>query len=223
MMGEEIKIEGTAEAAPVSRPVKKSGWHDWTEARQRFKDLLVVFFGVYAAFLLNRFETDRRDAQRRGQIFDALEREVRANVDEMKQGVSAARVEIDAFDRKLAAGEMPSLAVSYNNSSYSPSDDATLLQAGGIDVLDVQTLDELRKVNGLRRSFAASMRNQFELELMILGTHEGGEFYDAETKQLKKHFTWYPVVLHQVMTDAQTLQAGEEELLGVILSKRPPH
>ncbi len=219
-MSEKATTAEPAVAAPANLPVKRRGWHDWTEARQRFKDLLVVFFGVYAAFLLNRFESDHRDTQRRGQILDALEREVSANFEEMKQGLAGGEAEVAAFDRKLAAGEMPSLAISYNNSSYSPSDDATLLQAGGVDVLDVQTLDEVRKVNELRREFAASMRNQFELELTILGTHETGDFYDRETKQLKNHYAWYPVVLHHLIDDARTLLNGEEELLALIRSKR---
>ena len=207
-----------SDAAPMAAP--KHPWLDWTELRGRAKELVVVFLGVYAAFLLNRCEGDRRDAQRRGQILNALEREVRANVDELKPALAAGQAQVEAFDRKLAAGEMPPLGISYNNSSYSASDDATLLGAGGVEVLDVQTLDALRKVNGLRRSFAASMQNQYQLELMTLGPHENTEFYDPGTRQLKGRYAWYPNVLHGLVADARTLLAGEEELLETIRAKR---
>ena len=75
-MSEEASEELTGQA--VARP-SHSSWrpfHDWQETRTRFKDLLVFFFGVYGALLLNRWDADRRDSVRRHQLFVALEHEV---------------------------------------------------------------------------------------------------------------------------------------------------
>ena len=76
-------------------------------ARRRFGELVIVFVGVYAAFLLNRFDTDRRDAKRRAQILEAFEREVSTSVEELKGDVAQAGAVFSDFDRRLAAGKCP--------------------------------------------------------------------------------------------------------------------
>lgn len=213
--GETERSEGVPVAVPSSgTPVGTSRLRSRLNYfRQRLRELAVVFFGVYAAFLLNRFETDRRDTQRRGQILDAIERQVSAKVNDLAQNVDEGRTELAEFDRKLAAGEKPSLGIQYSNASYSPSEDATLLQAGGLELLDVQTLESFRKVNTLERALNSLTHDQFQMELTMLGNQAGGEFYDPDTRQLRDHFKWYPVVLHEVLSTAEALLAAEQELL----------
>ena len=137
--------------------------HAWAVTRRRLAELLIVFVGVYAAFLLNRFDNDRRDTKRREQILDALEREIGSNVEDYRRALGLAERAIAEFDRQLAGGEMPGLVIMFNNSSYSSTDDATLLQAGGLELLDVESLEMLRRVNADQRSLVAALHNQFEL------------------------------------------------------------
>ncbi len=215
---------------PPPEPVRKSivaraagvlpGVTGWGDARARFKDLVIVFIGVYAAVVLNRFETDRRDTRRRNQILEALEREVSANVDELKSDLTTVETLCGTFDRQLAAGEMPPLSISAVNTGYSASDDATLLQAGGIELLDVQALELLRTVNGQERSLIGLTRDQFELGLVMLANREKEEFYDPTTKQLKPRYAWYPATQHTVLVSAKALLASEEELLTAIRARQ---
>ena len=114
----------------------------------------MVFFGVYAVFCLNRFDAERRDANRRRQLFDALEHKVSGTVEALRSDLADARTAIEGFDHRLAASEMPLLAISYSHTAYNATDDATLLQAGGLELLDVETLDRLREVNRLQRRAA---------------------------------------------------------------------
>ena len=219
-MSEDAGEELTGQA--VARPAT-SAWrpfHDWAEARARFKDLLVVFFGVYAAFLLNRFETDRRDTIRRRQLFEALEHEVSANVEGLKTSLQESHATLEAFDRKLAAGEMPPLGISYSSTAYSANDDATLLQAGGLELLDVETLDQLREVNQLQRVLVDAVHTNFQLQLTLLGPHEHTDFYDPNTKQLRRHYAWYPGTVHLLRKSGDALLAGEEKFLTLIRAKR---
>ncbi len=221
-MSDETTVKAVDE--PRALPAKTRFFHSprWLKFRRGFKELLIVFSGVYAAFILNRADSDRRDTRRRVQILDALEREVRAKVDDLKPEVDNGAVELAEFDRRLAAGEMPSLAIQYSNASYNPNGDATLLQAGGLELVDVQTLELLRKVSALERTVSAITHDQFEMELTILGMHEGGEFYDPATRQLKSHYRWYPVVLHHLLSNAQALLAAEQELLTRIQDRHRP-
>lgn len=212
-------------AATSSEPLasaraRRTPFFTWMEARQRFKDLLVVFFGVYAAFLLNRFETDRQDSNHRRQILEALEHEVEPTVQEIKAAVTQIRASTEDFDRRLAAGEMPHLSVSYGLTGYSASDDATLLQAGGLELLDAETLDALRKVNELQRNLVESLHNSFQLGTFLLGAREDSDFYDAATRQLRRQYKWYPAVMHSILKTAQELLAAEEKLLTLIQARR---
>ena len=181
--------------------------------RRRLVELLIVFVGVYAAFLLNRLDTDHRDTKRRLQILDALAREVSANVSELKHDVGQADEQLAAFDRQLAGGEMPRLGISFTNSGYSASDDATLLQAGGLELLDVQTVERLRKANTLQRTLLAGTHNLFELSLAVLANHKTEDFYDPATKQLRLEYAWYPRVLHNTLAEAKDVLNAEELLL----------
>ena len=185
----------------------------WAVIRRRGTELLVVFFGVYAAFLLNRFDTDRRDAKRRAQILESLDQEVATNLDELKNDVSQAEGFFADFDRRLASGEMPPLSVSFVDSGYSSSDDAALLQAGGLELLDIQTVERIRVVNDLERSLLAFTHDQFELGLAELTNHAPGDFYDPATHQLKKRYDWYPRLQHKTLAQAKELLAVEEKLL----------
>ena len=190
--------------------------------RRRLAELLIVFVGVYAAFLLNRFDTDRRDARRRQQILDALEREISSNVEDYRRELGRAEGEIAEFDRQLTGGQMPRLVIMFNNTSYSSTDDATLLQAGGLELLDLQSLEMLRQVNADQRSLVAALHNQFEISLVELANHEPADFYDPATHQLKRTYQWYPGAMHNVLASAREILGTEEKLLAHIRAVRHP-
>ena len=202
--------------APV--PVKAS--HGWATARRRLAELLIVFVGVYAAFLLNRFDTDRRDARRRAQILEAFEQEISTSIQELREDIAVAEAAFADFDRRLVAGEMPPLGVSFTDTGYSASDDATLLQAGGLELLDMQTIELVRQVNTLERSLLAFTHDQFELSLVELANHSSEDFYDPATHQLKKRYDWYPQLRHSMLKQAKDLLTAEEKLLARLQANR---
>ena len=194
----------------------------WAAARRRAVELLIVFFGVYAAFLLNRMDTDRRDANRRAQILSAVEREMSSALEPLEQNVVQAEAQLAEFDRQIASGAMPQLTIIYTNSSYNATDDATLLQAGGLELLDMETVERLRKVNDTQRAMLEGVHNQFELSLAELPNHDPRDFYDPATHQLKSQYQWYPHSLHNLLADAKTALAAQKELLAHIRAMQRP-
>ena len=187
-------------------------------------ELVIVFVGVYAAFLLNRMDTDRRDAKRRSAILDAVEREMSSEVAEFKENLAGVDVQFAEFNRQLAAGKMPRLSIIYTNSSYSAVDDATLLQSGGLELLDMETVELLRKVDTLERSLLEGSHNQFELSLATLTNHNSDDFYDltTPTHQLKPQYQWYPAILRNTIATAKDALAAQEAPLAHIRSLRNP-
>ena len=70
----------------------------------------------------------------------------------LREGIESAKLnrskeqepEAAEFRRALDAGEMPPLRPFVFTTDYSPGDFATMLQSGGVQLLDVQTLTTLR-------------------------------------------------------------------------------
>src|SRR6266436_8811752 len=122
-----------------------------TEKRSRFgrfggwvAELVLVFVGVYAAFWLSNYQQHRQDAERRDQILASLEQQLREGIQSGKINRANQEQRAAEFRRALNAGEMPPLQPFVFTTDYSPSDWATMLQSGGVQLLDVQTLMAVR-------------------------------------------------------------------------------
>ena len=107
-------------------------------------ELVLVFVGVYAAFWLNNYQQHRQDAGRRDRILAALEQQLGEGIDSGKINRAKQEQKAAEFRRALDAGEMPPLQPFVFISDYSPTDWATMLQSGGVQLLDVNTLMAVR-------------------------------------------------------------------------------
>src|SRR5207248_11738538 len=107
-------------------------------------ELALVFIGVYAAFWLNGYQQHQQEAKRRDQILASIERTLRAGLESGKINTAQEEGQSAEFRSALDAGKMPPLHPFVFTTDYNPCDFATLLQAGGIELLDVETLTALR-------------------------------------------------------------------------------
>src|SRR6267378_4466768 len=204
-----------------------------TEKRSRFShfggwvaELVLVFVGVYAAFWLSSFQQHREDAQRRDQILASLEQEFLKGIESGK--IAEAREERQAkeFRRALDAGEMPPLHPFVFTTDYSPGDVATLLQSGGVELLDVKTLMALRQMESVIRWGLSDMQRYQKLsdELIMPNLDQDiSFFYDPATKKLRKRFEIYPQALEATVKFAHDLDRTKTELLGQIQAERQRH
>src|SRR5438067_13196949 len=162
-------------------------------------ELLLVFVGVYAAFWLNNYQQRRAEAQRHDQILASLEQEFLRGIESGK--ITGAKQERQAaeFRRALDAGEMPPLRPFVFTTDYSPSDLATMLQSGGTELLDLETLKALRDDESVIRWGLARMSRYQKLsdELIVPNLDQDSSFfYDPATKKLRKRVEVYPEALH---------------------------
>ena len=107
-------------------------------------ELLLVFVGVYGAFWLNNYQQHRQDAERRDQILASLEQQLSKGIESGKINRAKQEQKAAEFRRALDAGEMPPLQPFVFTTDYSPTDWATMLQSGGVQLLDVETLMAVR-------------------------------------------------------------------------------
>src|SRR5439155_3781971 len=188
-----------------------------TEKRSRFArfgrwiaELVLVFVGVYAAFWLNSYQQHRQDAERRDQILAFIEQTLRQGIESSKINRTTEQQPAAAeFRRALDASEMPPLRPFVFITDYSPSDLATMLQSGGVQLLDVQTLRALRNDESVIRWGLARVARYQKLsdELIVPNLDQDiSFFYDPATKKLRKRFEIYPEALQETVNLANDLE-----------------
>jgi hypothetical protein len=186
-------------------------------------ELLLVFVGVYAAFWLNNYQQRQQDAGRRDRILASIEQTLRYGIESNKINRAEQKREAAEFRRALDAGEMPPLHPFVFTTDYSPGDFATMLQAGGIQLLDLETLTALRNDESVIRWGLSRMARYQKLsdDLIVPNLDQDiSFFYDPATKKLRNRFEIYPEALDARLKFANDLERTHTELLKRIRAER---
>jgi hypothetical protein len=202
-----------------------------TEKRSRLShvggwvaELILVFVGVYAAFWLSNYQQYRQEAERRDRILAYIEQTLSEGIESSKANrAKEQEPEAAEFRRALDAGEMPPVRPFVFITDYSPSDLATMLQSGGVQLFDVQTLRALRNDESVIRWGLARMARYQKLsdELIVPNLDQDiSFFYDPNTKKLRKRFEIYPQALQDTVNFANELERTHTELLKQIKAER---
>jgi len=186
-------------------------------------ELLLVFVGVYGAFWLNNYQQHRQDAGRRDQILAALGQQLSKGIDSGKINRAKQEQKAAEFRRALDAGEMPPLQPFVFITDYSPIDWATMLQSGGVQLLEVETLMAVRNDESVIRWGLSRMAWYQKLsdELIVPNLDQDiSFFYDPATKKLRKRFEIYPDALDANVQFANELERTHTKLLKRIQAER---
>jgi hypothetical protein len=204
-----------------------------TEKHSRFShfagwvaELVLVFVGVYAAFWLNNYQQHRQDAERHDRILASIEQTLHEGIESGKINRAKEERQAAEFERALEAGEMPPLRPFVFTTDYSPGDFATMLQSGGIQLLDLETLTALRNDESVIRWGLSRMARYQKLsdELIVPNLDQDiSFFYDPATKKLRKKFEIYPEALQATVKFANELERTHTELLKRIQAERQHH
>ena len=185
--------------------------------------LVLVFVGVYAAFWLNNYQQHEQDAERRDQILASIERTLSGGIESNKVNRVEQQLEATEFRRALDAGEMPPLRPFVFTTDYSPGDFAAILQAGGVQLLDLETLNALRNDESVIRWGLSRMARYTKLsdELIVPNLDQDVSFfYDPATKKLRRRFEMYPEALDARVKFADDLERTHTKLLKQIQAER---
>src|SRR5437867_8420033 len=163
-------------------------------------ELVLVFIGVSAAFWLNNYQQHQQEAKRRDQILASLERLLGQGIESGKTNASKEEQQAATFQHALDAGEMPLLRPFVFTTDYSPGDFATLLQSGGIELLDVETLTALRNDESVIRWGLSRMAHYQKLsdELIVPNLDEDiSFFYDPAARNCENASRCIPKLSRQ--------------------------
>ncbi len=201
-----------------------------TEKRSRFArfgrwvaELVLVFVGVYLAFWLSNYQQRQQDAERRDRILASIEQLLQQGIESGKINRAKQERRAAEFQRALDAGEMPPLQPFVFITDYSPGDFATMLQSGGNQLLDLETLTALRNDESVIRWGLSGMARYQKLsdELIVPNLDQDiSFFYDPATKKLRKRFEIYPEALQANVKFANDLERTHTELLKQIQAER---
>ena len=201
-----------------------------TEKRSRLSrfgrwvaELVLVFVGVYLAFWLNNYQQGRQDIERRDRILASIEQTLREGIESNKVSRAKEQQQAAEFRRALDAGEMPPLRPFVFTTDYSPGDFAALLQSGGIQLLDLETLTALRNDETIIRWGLSRMTRYTKLsdELIVPNLDQDiSFFYDPASRKLRKRFEFYLEALDATVRFANELERTHTELLKRIQAER---
>ena len=186
-------------------------------------ELLLVFVGVYAAFWLNNYQQRRQDEERHDRILASIERTLREGIESNEVSRAKEQQAAAEFRRALDAGEMPPLRQFVFTTDYSPGDFAALLQSGGIQLLDLETLTALRNDETIIRWGLSRMARYTKLsdELIVPNLDQDiSFFYDPTSRKLRKRFEFFPEALDATVRFANELERTHTELLKRIQAER---
>jgi hypothetical protein len=180
--------------------------HEPTERRwtsilfDRLTELVIVFIGVYAAFILSAHQSHEQERQRRGQILALLAKGAAATAASLKQTTVDYDRRMNEFLSQLAKGEMPEITAISWATSYNPDERNWLLQAGGLELLDIETIVRLKELDAVARTGFGTMAHYQQISDQLIVPHVGEGrtfFYDPATKQLRNDYAQYPEMLKE--------------------------
>ena len=186
-------------------------------------EVVLVFLGVSAAFWLNNYQQHEQEAKQRDRILASLERTLRQGIASGKVNAAQEERRRAEFQRALEAGEMPPLRPYVFTTDYSPGDFAALLQSGGVELLDVETLTALRDDESVIRWGLSRLQRYQKLSDELIVPNLGQDtsfFYDPATRKLRKPFEMYPEALQATVQFAHDLDRTHSELLKRIQAER---
>jgi hypothetical protein len=189
-------------------------------------ELVLVFVGVYAAFWLNNYQQHQQEAKRHDQILASLEQQLQNGIGSAKAEGERQDRQVVEFRRALDAGAMPPLHLFAFTSNYNASDIATLLQSGGLELLDAKTLTALRNLESVIRWGLSRMAHYQNLSDELIAPNLDQDisfFYDPGTKKLRKRFERYPEALQEAANFFHDLERTQAELLKQIQAERQRH
>ena len=183
-------------------------------------ELVTVFVGVYAAFTLNNYQAHRQERRRREQILDWAQAEYSETLAGITTSQAHFRKEADEFDQGIKAGQTPPLYAFNFRSDYNPTDFTSMLQSGGFDVLEIETVRDIREVEGSLRQLVDISRHDQQLsDALILPNLDKPPsfFYDPATRQLRPSYAWYP---NYFKTESEIFADMRPEIIRVLARLR---
>ena len=201
--------------------------HRWMKyLANRLVEVVIVFIGVYAAFLFNAHQIRNQDQQRRHQILIYLEKQATTSAEKLRQVTLSYDERMNAFLKQLARGEMPEISPISWATNYNANETNWILHGGGLELLDIATIAQLKEVDSAASTGLSTMAHYQQLSDQLIVPHLGegrGFFYDPGTKQLRQEYTLYPEIVKEGSSVLHNLLKKTDQLVAQLRIEQARH
>ena len=187
-------------------------------------ELLIVFLGVYGAFLLDNYQGTLRNEKKARAIYDFFLAECDMEKKQIDQEQLVFDSVVNEFMTGYKNGEMPDIfgVPIFFTSSVNTRVWEAILASGGTDVLDFETTQMIDQYETSKLNTLAIL-NKGEIyarEFLIPAMERPkSEFYNLWTKALKPQYKWYLKFLRSFQQQYTDLASSNEKLTEFLTKK----
>ncbi|MCK4420364.1 hypothetical protein KAW48_01105 [candidate division WOR-3 bacterium] len=179
-------------------------------------ELLVVFIGVYAAFIFDSYRTNKQNEYRKQQIYTALKEEFTFTSEGMKQAVPLLDSIVTKLKNEYEEGKMPKPSRFHFVIGVRTDIWEAVLKSGALELIDAKLVFQLSNYYSFIRFAAEECKNFDRLiqQYIILNIDKNiGEFYNIKTKKFKGKYSWYLESLDNMNNYMNRIQKMTDSLL----------
>lgn len=185
---------------------------DWKPTfRQFLFELVVVFVGVYLAFVFNDLQQKQLETRKKVQILTGLKQELELFIDGATAHLAETEALIKDFDSRLEYGQMPvPFRYSYTGADRPPNSFwQAAIASGAIDLLDIDLLTDLALYYNFLESALRKYNALYDFGQAHILPHvqEDTQVFYLDSTHLKPMYAEY-------MTDFKTYQKIGTQLKG---------
>lgn len=204
--------------------IEKHKKHSWFKLVGRFLfEVLVVFIGVYTAFLLNEWQNDKQAQQNRAKIYSLLSGEVESVIIGMqRQKANFDSLYFNPFFNRKKPTEKPVPHPYYKiHGNLNTTELEALLESGGIEAANKKLIQSLRHYNQSIQYFTqvSQTLNKFSVDKLSESKGRADSYFYNNENELKAKYEWYRHYvwrmhssMEEVITSAKKLKLNLEPL-----------
>ncbi len=176
-------------------PMRLSNYLDKKTVTRLVLEMIVIFIGVYLAFLMENYRENQADDAKRVRICRALYEEIDIYIRGSKNQIAFLSSAMANWDRQYKAGERPDpiyLYIRGNNRIPHHIWDSTVA-SGNLNLLDIKTQSNVsqyyQELKALLRKFEKSL--DYSIAAVVPHLNNTPYFYQEEKAVLKPPFDHY--------------------------------
>jgi|GEM_PF-940745 len=180
-------------------------------------ELLVVFLGVWGAFLFNNYQDKIKEEKKTRSIYEYFLAECKSERTEIDQERKVFDSVVASFFTAYKNGELPDIlgVPIFFTSSINSRVWEAVLASGGTDVMDFETirLIDQYETDKLNMISLFSKGEAYGREFLLMNFERPkSEFYNLWTKQLRPQYQWYLKFLLSIQKQYRDMAESNEKL-----------
>lgn len=187
-------------------------------------EIVVVFIGVYLAFLLEGYRADQQDERQKQQVYTALHNYFSLISPNLKKSAQYAdSTYADPFLEAYQNGEMPRLEpLPYFTQAINEGTWRAMLQSGAIDLLNpsfILQVDNFFAASERLRQETMHVNRMQNRYLLPNANADITTFYNSETKRVKPLYRWYVEYLKSNSQYLETMKRRADAIIAELERK----